>query len=294
MIKNSRIHAFTLVELMVVIVIIGLVASLTIPTINKSINNSKKNLYDLQIKNIEDGAKSWASANIWLLPANDGEAITITLGQLKLDGFVEGDVINPKTEKLFPNDLEIIIKKDEGRYIYDVDEESGTETSDNNISKPTIILLGEPIVNVEINNGYIEPGVVAKNIDGSTNDNVNIVIKKDGEIVASIESTVIAHYEITYSVTDNGVVSNAIRNVYIKDTTPPDLEIPSDTTISVNAVSGYDLMAGVTASDNSGLEPNITVSSNLSAIKGDYTVTYKALDMSGNQTVKVRKITVTD
>lgn len=294
MLKKSKTYAFTLVELMVVIVIIGLVASLTIPTINKSINNSKKNLYDLQIKNIEDGAKSWASANIWLLPANDGEAITITLGQLKLEGFVDGDVINPKTEKSFPNDLEIIIKKESGNYIYDVDEESGTAISDSTVSKPTIILLGEPVVNVEINTGYIEPGVIAKNIDGSTNESVNITIKKDGETVTSIESTAIAHYEITYSVTDNGTISNAIRNVYIRDTTPPELTIPSDATISVSAVSGYDLMTGVTTSDNSGLEPSITISSNLSAIKGDYTVTYKALDMSGNQTVKVRKITVTD
>ena len=294
MLKKSKTYAFTLVELMVVIVIIGLVASLTIPTINKSINNSKKNLYDLQIKNIEDGAKSWASANIWLLPANDGEAITITLGQLKLEGFVDGDVINPKTEKSFPNDLEIIIKKESGNYIYDVDEESGTAISDSTVSKPTIILLGEPVVNVEINTGYIEPGVIAKNIDGSTNESVNITIKKDGETVTSIESTAIAHYEITYSVTDNGTISNAIRNVYIRDTTPPELTIPSDATISVSAVNGYDLMTGVTTSDNSGLEPSITISSNLSAIKGDYTVTYKALDMSGNQTVKVRKITVTD
>ena len=43
-------RAFTLIELMGVIIVLGLIALIAIPTIDKSIKNSKENLYKVQIK----------------------------------------------------------------------------------------------------------------------------------------------------------------------------------------------------------------------------------------------------
>lgn len=113
---------FTLVELIAVIAILGILAIIAIPSIDRALKNTKKELYDLQIKNIENGAKNWGADNLLLLPENEGETITLTLGQLKAGGYVESDIKNPKTNKLFSDSIEVIITKVASYYTYKVDD----------------------------------------------------------------------------------------------------------------------------------------------------------------------------
>ncbi len=77
-----------------------------IPTINKVTNQSREELYQSQISSIIVSAKNWGSKNAKFLPDQDGELITVTLGQLKVEGFVDENVKNPRTKKLFPDDVE--------------------------------------------------------------------------------------------------------------------------------------------------------------------------------------------
>ncbi|MNE65990.1 hypothetical protein D3C80_1615170 [compost metagenome] len=65
-------------------VILGLLAAITVPIVGNLLTNSKEDLFELQMKNIEDGAKGWATKNASLLPEDEGDIITITLAQLKL------------------------------------------------------------------------------------------------------------------------------------------------------------------------------------------------------------------
>lgn len=123
---------------------------------------------------------------------------------------------------------------------------------------PSIELLGSNPLYVEINEEYIEPGYNAYNIDGSPSQNV--------EVTGQVNIDVIGEYIITYTVVDSGKVVTVTRTVIVSDTTPPVLTIPGNITISVNEVSSFDLMEGVSATDNSGEEPIITVSGNLSII----------------------------
>ena len=84
--------------------------------------NSREELYDLQISNIINGAKTWASGNAFELPENDGEAIYLTLAELKEAGFVEKDITNPLTDQLFSDQLQVKITKVDNNYNYEIVE----------------------------------------------------------------------------------------------------------------------------------------------------------------------------
>ena len=113
---------FTLAELLGVIIILGVIALITIGTVTNTMKENKEDLYDIQINNIIVGAKTWASSHVFELPEQDGESITLTLGELKQDGFVENDITNPKTNELFSNDLMVKITKIDNNYNYEVIE----------------------------------------------------------------------------------------------------------------------------------------------------------------------------
>lgn len=55
---------FTLVELLAVIILLGVVGLIAVPTVNSVIEKSRKRAHDMQIKEIEKAAKSWAANNL--------------------------------------------------------------------------------------------------------------------------------------------------------------------------------------------------------------------------------------
>ena len=111
---------FTLAELLGVIIILGVIASIATISITNSMKTSKEELYDLQVENIINGAKTWASGNVFELPENDGEAIYLTLAELKQAGFVEKDITNPLTNQLFSDQLQVKITKVYNNYNYEI------------------------------------------------------------------------------------------------------------------------------------------------------------------------------
>ena len=82
--------AFTLIELLTVIVIIAILTMATIPIITNSIKSSKDKLYDSLITKIINSAMDWSSENTDMLPKK-GESISITLGILQSGGYISTD-----------------------------------------------------------------------------------------------------------------------------------------------------------------------------------------------------------
>ena len=86
---------FTLVELLAVITILGIVATITVPIVSTSISESKNKAYDRQKDLITSAARSYMSKNASLLPKSGSYKVLVST--LKNDGFLENKSIkNPK------------------------------------------------------------------------------------------------------------------------------------------------------------------------------------------------------
>ena len=120
---------FTLAELLGVIVILGLIAMIAIPTINSALNSSRDKAYDEQIRTIEEASRTYMSKNSLKLP-NMIEGSTCCLGieVLKEAGLLQADDIkNPKYQKNSTEDDEkfenfngsVIITFENNKYNYE-------------------------------------------------------------------------------------------------------------------------------------------------------------------------------
>lgn len=122
---KSTMFGFTLVELLAVLVILGLLGLIVVPVVDKILKDSREDLYNLQIKNIEDGAKNWAAKNPLTLPEN-GNSMTKTIAELEEEGFIEVDVKNPKTGDNFCDDSYVTITNTGSGFTYSYDVNSGS------------------------------------------------------------------------------------------------------------------------------------------------------------------------
>ena len=109
--------AYTLIELLAVIIILGLILTLTTPKIIDLLNNSKENIYERQKELIIDAAQRWAVDNIQKNSTND----YITIEELKKDGYINKDTVNnPKTKENMGGC--VFITKDNNKYKYEYSE----------------------------------------------------------------------------------------------------------------------------------------------------------------------------
>lgn len=110
---------FTLIELVGVIIILGVIAAITIPIVDKSIKESKETLYNAQIENIIESAKAWMSDNAVGMPY-ELSSFTLTLGELQDDGYADKDIENPRTGGYFGRSTTIVVTNENGSLKYEV------------------------------------------------------------------------------------------------------------------------------------------------------------------------------
>lgn len=112
---------FTLVELLGVIIILGILATIIYPVVNKKVHASKETLYESQINEIEKGARNWGADHLGNLPTMEGESITVTLSELQDQGYVKEDLENPKTGEKFSPNIVITIQMTQNSLEYEVE-----------------------------------------------------------------------------------------------------------------------------------------------------------------------------
>lgn len=96
--KNRK--GFTLTELIGVIVLLGIIALIAVPIINKTIKNSKEKAYNAQVAEIVSAAKKWGTVNNSNLPVLDNTSIKVKLNELVSNGYLEDDkILDPRNNK---------------------------------------------------------------------------------------------------------------------------------------------------------------------------------------------------
>lgn len=292
--RNDKV-GFTLLELLVTITVLALITSIVYPIVTGVLRDAKEKAYKVQIANIEKASYDWIKLFPFSLPEDEGQKITIHLLDLKKAGLLKADVKDPVTKKFFPDDMNIVITFTKGKYSVFVDDKSGTEKIDHTY-KGTLILNGDAYMVEEINSkkAFIDPGVIGydENNVSISSSSVVTTIRRDDVIVSSVDMASLGVYELTYETSVNGKKIEVKRVVEIKDTTPPIISVPKNTTISTTT-SSIDLMDGVSAEDNSGETITVTASGNVTLhVPGVYVIRYIAQDSSGNKREKKRTITV--
>ena len=104
---------FTLVELLGVVVLLGIIATIVVTIVDRSLKENRKNAYNIQINSIVENTKNYFADNPELLP-DLSQSYTITLGDLK-------DVINPISGKQFSGNTMITVTNTNDGFRYEVD-----------------------------------------------------------------------------------------------------------------------------------------------------------------------------
>lgn len=91
-------RGFTLIEVLVVIVIIAILAAIISPGIIRLLNKNRQEMYNNQIRTLEEAAKRWSVNNFDKLNEDltSEHPYCLSLDDLALGGYISGsDLINP-------------------------------------------------------------------------------------------------------------------------------------------------------------------------------------------------------
>jgi type IV pilus assembly protein PilA len=234
---------FTLVEILAVVIIIGILTLVTIPTIDSMIEKNRQKLYSSQINTIKSSLKMWADQNALYLPKTGEDPLILNLGILKLTGFIDKDVKNPKTDACFPNDMLITVTPVKEGYAYSVDAESGSEPTSADClapSSPNTLYLVGGNVSLILGDTYKDPGFIAIDSDGKiVNSQVSTVIKDVGGVtVPSIDTYNVSKAPYTITYTYGATVKTRTVNIKNNNT------YVNGTAVYFNPVTGVKCTAG--------------------------------------------------
>lgn len=114
-------NGFTLIEVLAVIIILGIIGLIVMPVVTNSLKESKEDLYNVQIANIKEAAKTWSADNMDKLPTIVDSGKHVTLRKLQDEGYIDAGIKNPKTDEEFETtEVCVNIKFNGKKYIYEV------------------------------------------------------------------------------------------------------------------------------------------------------------------------------
>ena len=177
----------------------------------------------------------------------------------------------------------LTIENKEGQLEYNVLDEGTNIENYENI--PRISINGNVLTYVEINTEYIEKDVVA------TDNNGNIITSTksfEPQLNTSLKGT----YLEKYTVNNNGYTNFVYRTIIVRDTIGPEIIFSNNLVLTYEQAESYDFESDIIVRDNSGDNVEIVIEDNITILPGEYTVKYTAKDSSGNETTKLRKVTI--
>ena len=284
--KNNR--GFTLVEMLGVLIILIMIFMIVFPSLTKMIKDTNDKIDSATVSIIEEAAASYLSEKSDVYPKDDEYTYCITLTNL-----IDNANLTEKQISSLP-DKDMVVKTTfvDRKPVYVLTKSCTDVVVDINFA-----LVGEKNMEFEVGVGgqYVEPGATAVNKAGQTVSYVATITNSKKETVVYVDTTKVGIYTVKYSATIDGENYSIERIVKVVDTTAPTLTVnPISETIAITNNS-YNVLTGVTASDNSGDVPTLKTSTNLSLGQaGTYYITYTATDSSGNKKTAKRTVMITD
>ena len=132
--------AFTLVELIAVVAILGLIALVVYPAVGSVIRNAREETYNDQVSVVINAAKNWSINNATKL-SDDGSIYSLSVDTLLEEGYITNDEVkDPRdSSKNLEGIVEIKYNNDTKSYDYTYnDEPSETENIVMNLSDTII------------------------------------------------------------------------------------------------------------------------------------------------------------
>ncbi len=120
-------NAFTLIELLTVIILLAVIATIVFPMIQDSINNSKEKTYKENKEQIIDATKRWSTDYNSTLTTTNGAITYKTIACLKEKGYlaINKDIKNPVTGTLMTGCVKITYDAANKQYKYEYQDSCG-------------------------------------------------------------------------------------------------------------------------------------------------------------------------
>jgi prepilin-type N-terminal cleavage/methylation domain-containing protein len=146
MVIIKKIRGFTLVELLAVIAILGIIITITIPTVNHILDSSRTRIYNIAVAKIVEGAKDYILQYEYEMPELDQPGVGyVSIETLIAHELLSGSFINPHTKDPFPLTSAVKITKKGNYYEYTFLLEGAPFNVAKGVNKPNLAQGMTPI-----------------------------------------------------------------------------------------------------------------------------------------------------
>ena len=210
-------NAFTLIEILAAIVIMGILSTIIVTASIRKVNQVRENSYKTLINSIELSAKNYVVDNENNLDDFlNNDWINISL-QTLVDNKYLNNIKNPKTNKDLPlTDIVYVTRNYDGKIeaTYDIEQDN----------KNKLTLSGAYNIYIKENSTYNDPGILL-------NDNL---LNSGVTITGEVNTSIVKKYQITYQY--NGKTLK--RNIIIYSDNTADTPTIKTVTLTINEEGG--------------------------------------------------------